>query len=194
MLDHERTARGLGHAHRGDRGAGPRRARARLSALAALLVAAGASGCMYSFQGGSFPSHIRTIAVIPFENETTRLELTQELHDAMLRNLPRSLGIRQAGQDVADAVVRGRITGYNLSTPNYRAGAEGGRAQVLQRQVTISVAVEIVDLVNNEILWENTGVRGEGPYLEQTETEEVGKTVAIDLLVQRIVDGAQSNW
>jgi hypothetical protein len=108
--------------------------------------------------------------------------------------VPRSLGIRVAGEDVADAVLRGQITIYDVSTPNYRAGPQGDRAQVLQRQVSIGVTVEILDLVNNEILWQGSGVRGEGQYLETSETEDVGKALAIDLLVQRIVDGAQSNW
>ena len=35
---------------------------------------------------------------------------------------------------------------------------------------------------------------GEGQFLEAGETEEIGRAAAIKLLVQRIVDGAQSNW
>jgi len=168
---------------------------ARVLAAAVALVALGsASGCIYSFRAGSFPSHIQSIAIVPLENQTTRLELTQEIHDVLLRNLPRSLGIRPAGEDVADAVLRGRITGYMLTTPAYRPGPGGDRAEVLQRQVTISVAVQIIDLAQNEILWEDTSLRGEGQFLEASETEDVGKSLAIDLLVQRIVDGAQSNW
>lgn len=149
---------------------------------------------MYSFRAGSFPSHIRTIAIVPFDNETTRLELTQEIHDVLLRNVPRSLGIRQAGEEVADAVLRGRITGYDLTTPNYRPGAEGDRAEVLQRQVTIALVVEIVDIGRNEILWEDRSLRVDGQFLEASETEDAGKVIAIDLLAQKIVDGAQSNW
>jgi hypothetical protein len=150
--------------------------------------------CNYSFRGGSFPEHIRTIAVVPFENETTRLELTQELHDVLLRNLPRALGVRSGGEDVADAVVRGTINSYDIAAPNYRPTAGGERAEVLQRQVVISVRVEIVDLVENVILWEDQAVRAEGEYLVASENEDVGKEIALELLVQRIVDGAQSNW
>jgi hypothetical protein len=165
--------------------------------LAALLVTAlafGSSGCIYSFRAGSFPSHIRTIAVLPFDNETTRLELTQELHDALLLEVPRALGIRTAGEDVADAVLRGRITSYASTTPSYRPTADGDRAEVLQRQITIAVAVELVDVTRNEIIWESSGLTGQGEYLEATETEDVGLAIAIRLLRQRIVDGAQSNW
>jgi hypothetical protein len=150
-------------------------------------------GCIYSFRAGGLPSNIRTIAILPFENETTRLELTQELYD-VLRDIPGALGVRPAAEDVADAVLRGRITGYTLTTPNYRAGPGGDRAEVLQRQVSVVIAVEIVDRTRNEILWESRALSGEGQFLEATETEEVAMTVAIKLLRQRIVDGAQSNW
>jgi hypothetical protein len=160
-----------------------------------LAVTLAASGCLYSFRAGSFPPpHIKTIAVAPFENETTRFELSGELYEQLFRNLPRALGIRTAGEDVADAVVRGTIVRYDVVAPNYRAGAEGQPAEVLQRQVSITVRVQIVDLVNNVVLWENQSVMSQGQFLEASETEEVGRAQAIELLVQKIVDGAQSNW
>lgn len=169
----------------------------RRGLLLALLAATGLAltGCMYSFRAGSFPpEHIETIAIAPFQNETDRFDITGELFDQLLRNLPGALGIRTAGEDVADAVVRGTIRSYDVVAPNYRAGAAGQPAEVLQRQVNITVEVQIIDLVENVILWEDRGVRAEGQFLEASETEEVGRAEALELLVQRIVDGAQSNW
>ena len=64
---------------------------------------------------------------------------------------------------------------------------------MLQRQVSIRVQVELIDLVENLILWDDLGLSTQGQYLEG-ESEEVGRVEAIELLVQRIVDGAQSNW
>ncbi len=64
---------------------------------------------------------------------------------------------------------------------------------MLQRQVNIRVEVELIDLVENLILWDGRGLSTLGQYLEG-EPEEVGRAEAIELLVQRIVDGAQSNW
>jgi len=159
----------------------------------ALLLAT--TSCAYSFRAGSFPpAHVKTIAVQPFDNETNRFELAGEVYDELLRNLPRALGVRTAGGDVADAIVRGSITRYDVVAPNYRAAAEGQAAHVLQRQVNITVAVEIVDLVENIILWESRSVIAQGQFLEASETEEVGRAEAIELLIQKIVDGAQSNW
>ncbi|MDX1495609.1 MAG: LptE family protein, partial [Longimicrobiales bacterium] len=159
--------------------------------LAALLTIA---GCNYSFRAGSFPPpHIRTVSIQPFDNETARFELSAELYDQLLRSLPSALGIRTAGEEVADAVVRGSINRYDVIAPNYRAGAAGQPAEVLQRQVNISVSVQIVDLVENVILWESSSVTARGEFPEGS-PEETGRLRAIELLVQEIVDGAQSNW
>jgi len=171
-------------------GSGVRAARAAV-VLGALL---GAIGCSYSFRSGSFPDHIRTVAIVPFDNETTRFELTQEIHQQLLRELPRSLGVTNAGEDVADAVVLGRILRYDLNTPSFRPGQQQNQVDVLQRQVNLRVEVEFIDLVENVVLWEDAGVSVRGQFLEDGESEEIGRAEAIELLVQRIVDGAQSNW
>ena len=169
--------------------------RRRLAVVALVALTLAPTGCMYSFRAGSFPpEHIETIAIEPFENDTTRFDIAGEIYDELLRNLPGALGIRTAGEDVADAVVRGTIRSYQVTAPNYRAAGSGQPAEVLQRQVNLTVEIQIVDLVENVILWEDRGVRAEGQYLEASETEAEGRAQAIELLVQRIVDGAQSNW
>ncbi len=167
-----------------------RRGAGRWLAIACLAT----TGCNYSFQSGSFPDHIRTIAILPFENDTNRFELTQEIHEQLLRELPRALGVTNAGEGVADAIVQGRIVRYDLTTPLFRPGEQRDQVDVLQRQVSIRVEVELIDIDQNLILWDNLGLTTEGQYLEESETEEVARAEAIELLVQRIVDGAQSNW
>ena len=157
-----------------------------------LIAVLGSTGCNYGFRSGSFPDHIRTIAILPFDNDTDRFELTQEIHEELLQTLPSALGVTNAGEDIADAVVQGRIVRYDLTAPLFRAD-QVGAVDVLQRQVSIRVQVELIDLVENLILWDDLGLSTQGQYLEG-ESEEVGRVEAIELLVQRIVDGAQSNW
>ena len=157
------------------------------------IAALAAGGCNYGFRSGSFPDHIRTVAILPFENDTNRFELSQEIHEELLRELPRALGVTNAGEDVADAVVQGRIVRYDMTTPLFRSSQQAGQVDVLQRQVSIRVEVELIDLVENLILWDDRGLSTQGQYLEG-ESEEIGRAEAIELLVQRIVDGAQSNW
>ena len=160
----------------------------------AFIAVLAAGGCNYGFRSGSFPDHIRTVAILPFENDTNRFELSQEIHEELLRELPRALGVTNAGEDVADAVVQGRIVRYDMTTPLFRSNSQQvGQVDVLQRQVSIRVEVELIDLVENLILWDDRGLSTQGQYLEG-ESEEIGRAEAIELLVQRIVDGAQSNW
>ncbi len=174
---------------------GPATGAAAMARLALVLTLVGASGCNYSFRAGSFPpAHINSMAVLPFENETDQFELTQEVHQQLRQGLPRALGIQTAAEVNADAVVRGVIRRYELTAPLYRPSEDQSRADVLQREVTISVAVEIVDLVENAILWESSNLIARGQYIENSETEETGRTEAIDVLVQEIINGAQSNW
>ena len=61
------------------------RVRGGLAVIAVLATA----GCNYGFRSGSFPDHIRTVAILPFDNDTNRFELTQEIHEELLRTLPR---------------------------------------------------------------------------------------------------------
>ncbi|MFC1575947.1 LPS assembly lipoprotein LptE [Gemmatimonadota bacterium] len=167
------------------------------AASLALLIPVLQAGCLYSFQAGAgFPDYVKTVAIVPFENgpDVTRPEITDELFQQLLREFPRSQGLQPAGEDVADAVVRGTIRRYDISTPSYRAGAAGDVPQVLQRQVTLIVEVQIINQIDNEILWESPNLSVQGQYLEETENEDIGRAMAIELLVQRIVDGAQSNW
>jgi hypothetical protein len=167
----------------------------RIGRLPALILGVlTASSCNYSFSAGSFPpQHIETIAIEPFDNTTNRFELSAELYEQLLRNLPGALGIRTAGADIADAIVRGSINRYDVAAPNYRAAQRGAAPEVLQRQVSISVSIEIVDLVENVILWESNNLDARGEFPEGA-PEEGGREEAMELLVQRIVDGAQSNW
>jgi len=165
------------------------------TAVACLLAGVLAfTGCNYSFQAGSFPPpHVRTLAIEPLQNETDRFEVASELYDELVRRLPSALGVRAAGLDVADAVVRGTVTRYDVQAPNYRAAGPGQAATVLQREVRISIRIAIIDRAENVILWESTNESAQGLFPEGAPEEE-GRRAALDLLVQRIVDGAQSNW
>jgi len=64
----------------------------------------------------------------------------------------------------------------------------------MRGEVVMGVVVEVLDREAYTILWDNTRLRGVGQDRAASETEENGMTDALELLVQEIVDGAQSNW
>ncbi|MGQ0814728.1 MAG: LPS assembly lipoprotein LptE [Gemmatimonadota bacterium] len=157
----------------------------------ALLLAA----CNYGFQGGGgFPEDIRTIYIEPFENQTVQAELDQLLFQR-LTDLPTARGARPGSQTNADAVVRGKIVRYDNVGQNYAPGQQPGSAvQILTQQVTITVAVEIVDRKRNVILWDSQALVGRGEWRQDSQLETDGRTVALKHILQQIIDGAQSQW
>jgi hypothetical protein len=159
-------------------------------ALAALALLA---ACYRFSGGGGFPSDVRTIYIAPFENRTVQFDLGQQLFRKLTESLPRALGVRSAGEDVADAIVRGRILRYEDAAQSYRPGQQGN-VEVIQHQVTVVVAIEIIHVQRNEILWESQAVTGRGEYRPDSQSDEVARAKALDVLIQQIIDGAQSQW
>lgn len=160
-----------------------------LLAFASLLAA---GGC-YSFTGGGLPPHIRTIYVLPVENRTAQFDLTEPFTRQLTDAVRGRLGVQLAARDNADAEIRAEILRYDDAAIIY-SGVEDVGATVFQRRVTISARVEIVDLTRNQIVWEGSGVSGAGEYAPEAETEQAGQEIALENLIQKIVDGAQSQW
>lgn len=153
-----------------------------------------ASGC-YGFQGGGgFPSDIRTVYIEPFENRTVQVELDQQLFQKLTDRLPRALGTRPGAELNADAVIRGRILNYDDVGQNYRPGQTGGDIDVLTYQVAITVAVEIVDRKRNVVIWDTQSLVGRGEYRRDTQKDTDGREIALNHILQQIIDGAQSQW
>jgi hypothetical protein len=159
----------------------------------ASLSALGLGGCLYGFAGGGLPPNIKTVAVLPFDNQTAEPTLTQEISVAVREAVEGRLGLRQASERQADAVVRGTISRYEPDLPVAYTGDEGGgQAVVTRRQVEISVSVEILDQRGNKPLWQRSGLLLKGEYDPGQEGE--GRQEALRDLVTNIVEGAQSQW
>ena len=104
----------------------------------------------------------------------------------------RRLGLRQASESQADAVVRGTIVRYEPDLPVQYVGGENRTVNVTRRLVQITVSVEIMDQKQNKPLWQRNGLVLEGEYDPGQELE--GRNTALDKLVTNIVEGAQSQW
>jgi hypothetical protein len=149
---------------------------------------------VYGFAGGGLPPTVKTVAVLPFDNLTSEPTLTAEINTAVRDAVEGRLGLRQAGEAVADAVVRGTITRYDPDIPVAFTGTTGQNTSVTRRLVQITVTVEIVNQREGKPLWQRPGMTLEGDYEPGRETEKDGRKKALDKLVTNIVDGAQSQW
>jgi len=191
MFDRGLLASGLAAARAGARNA----PRIRL-VLATLLVIPALSGCLYSFTGGGLPRHIQTISIVAFENESRQPLVESELESRMQEEIPRNLGVRLAAEGAADAVVRGRIISYDEVTASFQTGQRGTDAAipVAQRQVRIVYEAEIYDMREDRPLWRAQGQSVTGNFQPESESPDQGITRAVQELVRRVIEGAQSQW
>ena len=103
------------------------------------------------------------------------------------------LGLRQAGESQADAVVRGSITRYEPDVPTaYTGNDDSGQITVTKRLVQITVTVEIMNQRTGRALWQRSNLTLDGDYNPPNEAE--GREKTLDKLVTNIVEGAQSQW
>ncbi|PYO88623.1 MAG: hypothetical protein DMD58_11890 [Gemmatimonadetes bacterium] len=159
----------------------------------AVLISAsslGLVGCPYKFAGGTLPN-VKTVAILPFDNDTPEPRLTAEVSEAVRQALEGRLGLRVATEATADAIVRGRVVRYDPDVPQaVQAGV--GQVRVTKRKVQIVVDVEIVNQREGTSVWKGQGISVDGDY--DPPAEQDGRKAALAKLVQQIVDGAQSQW
>jgi len=163
-----------------------------ISGFLVSLNALALSGCLYGFAGGGLPPGVKTVAVLPFDNQTPEPTLTQEISRAVREAVERRLGLRQSAEAQADAVVRGSITRYEPDLPVAYTGNDSSEVTVTRRQVQITVSVEILDQKQGKPLWQRNGLVVRGDYDSGQELQ--GRARALEDLVVNIVEGAQSQW
>lgn len=171
----------------------PRSGISRIARALTVLALVALSGCLtrYGFTGGGLPAHIRTMAILPFENETPSPDLQRDLFEAMRRDLDSRLGVRDAPEERADAVVRGIIRTYDVDVP-VGFNATETQAVASRRKLQITVDVQIVDQTTGKTIFERKGLRAEGEYAERDEAG--GRREAIKKIVNDLIEGAQSQW
>jgi hypothetical protein len=164
------------------------RATLRLALSAACLAA---SGCIYGFSGGGLPREIKTVAVLPFENDTPAPEVQRELAEELRKALSSRLGLREASEEKASAIVRGTIVRYETDFPE-AFSANPAQATSARRRLQLVVKVEIFNQLTGKALWGPQELSAQGAYAENA--EPAGRKQAIEKIVNDVIEGAQSRW
>lgn len=163
--------------------------------LIPLLLLILLTGCIYHLTGGGLPSHVKTVAVMPFDNATPQPLLDTDIQRALQAAFPRNLGVRLAEEATADAIVRGKVTLYEEVPASYRPTQPGETTvPVVQRQVRITYDAEIYDVVEDKPLWKGQSQSVVGNYQPDSQSERDGREQAIKDLVDKVIEGAQSQW
>jgi outer membrane lipopolysaccharide assembly protein LptE/RlpB len=123
-----------------------------------LLALSLAGGCGYALVGHSnfLDPSIRTIEVPTFVNRTTRVELEQQVTQAVATEFVSRGRMRLVkNSNEADAILRGSIDTFNIFPIAFNTQ---GRAT--QYQISITAKIELVDHRNDDkVIWSNDQYR-----------------------------------
>lgn len=165
----------------------------RLTLAGVAAIALMLSGCVwrYGLHGGGLPAHIRNVAVLPFENQTVSSDLQRELAEGLRKAFASRLGLREAPEARASAIVRGKIVSYDVDVP-VAFSANPAQATSARRRLQIKVEVEIFDQTTGRVLWSSRSLSAEGDYAESEEA--AGRRQAVERIINDVIEGAQSQW
>jgi hypothetical protein len=149
-------------------------------------------GCgIYSFSNSALPSHLKTIDIPLFANNSLEPNIADEITQELSRQVTNK-GQLKIANGKGDASISGSITYYE-NVP-YSYGAIAAReVNVDQYIVKITAEVEFLDNVKDSELFKGT-VTGEGIYDSKTEEESAGKEKAVKDIVARILEKSIQSW
>lgn len=159
---------------------------------AVLLVSAlGVSGCYKWASSGGFPTDLKTVAILPFDNQTASSDVQRELSEAMRKGFHDRLNLRDAPEDKADVIVKGVIGQYEADVP---AGISANPSQVnvSRRTLQLVVNIEITNTKTGKPLLKQEGMESKGSYAEGREAD--GRKIAIETMVDNMIQRSQSQW
>ena len=140
------------------------------------------------------PSHLKSIGIPLFENETSEYTLEQAVTDAVVQRFVTDNHLRIVDEKTADCVIKGKITQYRNTVFGI------SNAELAQEyRVTIGVEVVFKDQVKNREIWRDEIVKTANYYVQavpgqQAKTELDGRKEAIQKIADEILSRSVENW
>ncbi len=119
-----------------------------LATLVLLLL----SGCYYSVYSNAYP-HLKKIRVQPFTNRSAEFALTDKALNELSAAIRNDGRLKQVTQD-PDCSLEGEIISFEEKIYSYDSAN-----RVQDYQLILVLSISFTDLVNNEVIYENQGLR-----------------------------------
>jgi hypothetical protein len=147
--------------------------------------------CIYTLSGSSLPSHLKTVEVPLFGNQSLEPNIADEITRMLSQEIV-SGNLLKVVESNGNAVLNGTVTSYKNEPYTYGA-SETRQVAVQQYVVRIIADVEFIDVKKDEPIYKGQ-VTGEGIYDLSKQTEQDGKAAAIKEMVQRIMSNSVQGW
>lgn len=147
--------------------------------------------CSHYSTRGRLPSHIQSVYIPTFENQTAEFFLPQQITDALTDRFLSEANLRLGDYASADAELRGTVRRYYEEAETYRQDTD---VQVTGRRVTIALEVEFLDRTTSETLWQDRNFSRWVVYEPDSETEEEAALRVVDLLADDLISSVLQQW
>lgn len=170
----------------------------RLLAIMAGLISLLAIGCSSGpddgwSNGSAYDTSLRTIAVPVFGNATSDRKLSQNLTEAVVKEIESITPWKVTGQGRADTMLRGTVTRYRLILLS-KDPTTGLANEML---VEATVDFEWVDLRTGEAILTRAGFAASAlftPSRPSQQPVDIGRFEVVQVLARDIVDTLQADW
>ena len=135
------------------------------------------------------------MAIPVFENATTEYTLEQDVTNAVIERFVKDNHLRVVDERSANAVIRGKLTGYKNAVFGFSAV---NRAQ--EYRVTLTCSVVFKDLVKNREIWNEPELVKTANYFvvdvpgQSARTELDGRKEAITKIADEILTRSVEGW
>ncbi len=145
-------------------------------------------GCgPYSFSS-SGASHLKTVAVPIFQDQTSEFGIKEKLTDEVIDQFTRDNTLRLGDRRNADSLIEGRIVRVDD-----QAGAFTSGESVRDIKIFITVQIKYEDLKKRKTIWEEE-ITEWGTFNPDEETRETGIDEAIAKIATEILNRSVSGW
>ena len=153
--------------------------------------------CGYSTSPALLPSHLKSVAIPVFENETSEYTLEQEITDLVIQRFVADNHLKVVDERVAQCTIKGKITEYRNTVFGISAGSS---ARAEEYRVTITISVVFKDLVKNREIWSEPALQKTANYYvtdvpgQTARTELDGRKEAISKVADEILTRTVQGW
>ncbi len=148
------------------------------------------AGCSYYSVSGSLPSHIKTVAVPLFENETVEIDIVEGITSEVVDAIIKDGNMKVVSEFQADAIVTGTIIDIIEEADTFSKEEEAD-----QFRIRVFADVQFFDRKKNSVIWEENRMEGWARFSSSDiSSRESGIEEALEMLAKEIIDKTVSGW
>ncbi len=159
-----------------------------------LVLAALSGGCAYTVRS-ALPSHLKTLAIPAFGNNTVEFGLSDDITQSLVTGFLNDRHMRIAQERDANAVLRGTVVAYKNQVFGYTS-----TERATEYEIVLTVSITFRDMVKNRDLWKEDALTVRTTYnvvpvgTEPARTEADGRRDVIQKLTDQVVSRTVQGW